>query len=94
MPMKKNVLLLVGMAIAGCASGPRMKDLDCDSSYGNCSASLEPEGYEWFAKADSECGIVTVDGRQRPFCGYKASLGTSGTYEIQSCKACVLRGRK
>jgi hypothetical protein len=82
----------LALILSSCTSTVRLKDLDCERVLGQCSASIEPEGYNWFVKSDSECGVVTKeDFTTLPFCGYKAYLGQGGDYGIQpgSCRVCV-----
>ena len=84
--------LLLALALSACASGPSLKDLDCDPTFGACSASLEPEGYDWYVATDTECALVTMDtGERLAIFDFKRRLGQGKEYGIKSCQACVKR---
>jgi hypothetical protein len=90
--MRLLLWLLPCSLLPACSTNPSIKDLNCDTAYGACSASLEQEGFDWYIATDSDCALVTMDaGEQLPICGHKRTLGQGKEYGIKSCQACVKR---
>jgi hypothetical protein len=86
----RTMLCVLAAALAGCASNPKEKQLNCDVAFGACSASIEQQGsYEWWVVTDAEYAMVTMDsGKRLPIAGYRRMLGI-GDFGIASCQVCV-----
>jgi hypothetical protein len=89
------IVLILALVLSACASHPSLKELDCNPSFGSCSASLDPQGYDWYVTTDTECAVVTMEtGEKLPVCDYKRLLGQDAEYGIKSCQACVRRAQQ